>query len=356
VLRLRARRARREARRRHAQRDQEARPAAERGEALSSVLVTGAAGFIGSHVVERLVARGWSVTGLDNLDPYYAPAIKRRTLADLSRNPGFRFVEGDVRDEALVARLVAESGVDGVVHLAAKAGVRPSIQAPQEYASVNVVGTTTLLEAARRARTRAFVLASSSSVYGARRDAPFRETDAPAVAMSPYAATKQACEAMGRTYHALHGLDVTALRFFTAYGPRQRPDLAVHKFSNLLLAGDEIPFYGDGSTRRDYTYVEDIAEGVVRALESCPGTGYRVFNLGHSATVSLAELVASLEALWGRTARLARLPEQPGDVPLTCADLTIVRRDLGFAPSTSFGEGLAKFAAWRRALDDGPGA
>jgi UDP-glucuronate 4-epimerase len=235
------------------------------------------------------------------------------------------------------------------VHLAAKAGVRPSIDAPAAYADVNVHGTYVILEAARRAGCRTFVLASSSSVYGARNDPPFRETDPPAPAMSPYAATKQACELIGRTYHELHGLDVTALRFFTAYGPRQRPDLAVHKFTDLMLAGEAVPFYGDGSTRRDYTYVGDIADGVARALARCPGSGWRVCNLGNSATVSLAELVAALEELWQVKAKLRRMPEQPGDVPLTCADLTIARRDLGFAPTTGFREGLGKFAEWYRA-------
>jgi UDP-glucuronate 4-epimerase len=258
-------------------------------------------------------------------------------------------VEGDIRDASLVARLFEKDGVDSVVHLAAKAGVRPSIENPSVYADVNVTGTTVLLEAARRAKRGAFVLASSSSVYGARADAPFRETDPPAAAVSPYAATKQAAETMGRTFHLLHGLDVTALRFFNAYGPRQRPDMAVHKFSKLLLDGEEIPFYGDGSSRRDHTYVGDIADGVVRALDRCPGSGWRVYNLGNSATTTLAELVAMLEELWKKRARLRRLPDQPGDVPMTCADLTIVRREIGFEPTTGLREGLEKFAAWYRA-------
>jgi UDP-glucuronate 4-epimerase len=348
VLRLREGREAREARRGHAQRDEEARRARERGEALSRVLVTGAAGFIGSHVVERLAADGREVLGLDNFDPYYDPAVKRRNLEQLLRLPGFRFVEGDVRDAALVARLHASEGVDRVVHLAAKAGVRPSIEAPAVYADVNVTGTTVLLEAARRAKCRAFLLASSSSVYGARSDAPFKESDPPAPPLSPYAATKQAAETMGRTFHLLHGLDVTALRFFNAYGPRQRPDMAVHKFTKLLLAGEEIPVFGDGSSRRDHTYVEDIADGVARALERCPGSGWRVYNLGNSATTTLSELIALLEDLWKKKARLSRLPDQPGDVPLTCADLTIVRREIGFAPKTGLVDGLGKFAEWYR--------
>jgi UDP-glucuronate 4-epimerase len=348
VLRLREGRGTREAGRRHPQRDQEARRPQERGEALSRVLVTGAAGFIGSHVVARLAAAGREVVGLDNFDPYYDPAIKRRNLGELSTLPGFRFVEGDIRDAALVTRLIDENGVDGIVHLAAKAGVRPSIEHPALYADVNVGGTTILLDAARRAKCRAFVLASSSSVYGARADAPFRETDPPAPTLSPYAASKQAAETMARTFNLLHGLDVTALRFFNAYGPRQRPDMAVHKFSRLILAGEEIPFYGDGSSRRDHTYVADIADGVARALERCPGSGWRVYNLGNSATTTLAELVAMLEELWETKARLRRLPDQPGDLPMTCADLTIVRREIGFAPTTDLRAGLGKFAEWYR--------
>jgi UDP-glucuronate 4-epimerase len=310
------------------------------------VLLTGAAGFIGSHVAESLCAGGRRVVGLDSIDSYYDPAIKRRNLDDLAALPTFRFVQGDVRDRDLVTRVFREEGVEEVVHLAARAGVRPSIEDPVLYADVNVTGTTVLLEAARRAGARAFVLASSSSVYGARRDAPFRESDPPAVAISPYACSKQACELLGRTFAALHGLDVTALRFFNAYGPRQRPDMAIHKFSALMLAGRPIPFYGDGSMRRDHTYVADIVQGVVRALDRAPGRGWRVYNLGHSATVSLTDLVAALERTWGVTAALERLEASPGDVPLTCADLTLSGAELGYRPTTPLDAGLARFREW----------
>jgi len=255
-----------------------------------------------------------------------------------------------------VQRVFEEEAAAEVVHLAAKAGVRPSVAEPVLYADVNVTGTTVMLDTAQRAGCRTFVTASSSSVYGKRTDAPFRETDPPAAAQSPYAATKQACEAISRSFHELHGMDVTALRFFSAYGPRQRPDLAAHKFSKLLHAGQEIPFYGDGSTRRDYTYVGDIADGVVRALDRCPGSGWRVYNLGNSATVSLSELVAALERLWDVKAELKRLPDHPGGVPLTCADLTIVGREIGFAPTTSLDAGLAKFAGWYRRTVESPRA
>lgn len=313
-----------------------------------SVLVTGAAGFIGSHTVEALARTRARVVGLDSLDPYYDPAIKRRNLAELARVAGFRFVEGDIRDRDLVRKLFRDEGVTEVVHLAARAGVRPSIEDPGVYSDVNVTGTTVLLDEARRAHVRAFAMASSSSVYGARNDPPFRESDPPAVAISPYACSKQACELLGRTFAALHGLDVTALRFFNAYGPRQRPDMAIHKFSALMLAGRPIPFYGDGSMRRDHTYVADVVQGVVAALDRAPGRGYRCYNLGNSATVSLSDLVAALERTWGVTAVLDRLPTPPGDVPLTCADITLPAADLGYRPETDLARGLERFAEWYR--------
>lgn len=301
-------------------------------------------------MAERLLAAGRRVVVLDNFDPYYDPAVKRANLAAAARTPGFLFVEGDIRDRALVKRVFESESVADVVHLAAKAGVRASIEDPAGYCDVNITGTAVLLEAARANRCRAFVLASSSSVYGARTDAPFRESDPPAAAQSPYAASKQGAESLGRAFAALHGLDVTALRFFNAYGPRQRPDMAVHKFTNLLLSGAELPVYGDGSMRRDHTYVADIADGVVRALERCPGRGWRVYNLGNSVTVSLAELVAALEKLWAVNAKIRRLPEQAGDVPLTAADVTLARRELGYEPGTALAAGLEKFAEWRRGL------
>ncbi len=330
--------------------------AAAAGRRPERVLVTGAAGFIGSHVAERLLREGRVVVGLDDLDDYYDPAQKRSNLRELAPHAGFVFVEGDIRDADLAARLHAEHGLDSVIHLAARAGVRPSIAQPALYADVNVRGTTVLLEAARRAGVTTFVQASSSSVYGARNDPPFRESDPPATPISPYAATKQCVETLAACWHALFGMDVTSLRFFNAYGPRQRPDMAIHKFSKLMLAGRPLPYFGDGSMRRDHTYIDDIVDGVVRALDRCAGSGCRVYNLGNSATVSLADLVAALEETWGVRAVLDRMPDQPGDVPLTCAELAWSGSELGYRPTTDLRSGLARFRAWYEAFSAGDGA
>ncbi len=314
--------------------------------APQNILLTGAAGFIGSHAAERLLGEGRRVVGLDDLDPYYDPQIKRENVGLLSGSPNFSFVEGDIRDAELVSSLLAEHSIDAVIHLAARAGVRNSIASPALYVDVNVRGTAVLLEAARQREVTSFVQASSSSVYGARRDAPFRETDALGPARSPYASSKQCAESIGRCFAELHGMDVTSLRLFNAYGPRQRPDMAIHKFSARMLDGEALPFYGDGSMRRDHTFVADIVDGIVRAVDRCAGRGYRVYNLGNSETVSLSELVAALEALWGIEATLDRMPDQPGDVPLTCADVTLAGDELGYVPNTDLRAGLALFREW----------
>ena len=310
-------------------------------------LVTGGAGFIGSTLVDRLLANGGEVVALDNFDPFYPESAKRANLAAALSHPRFRLVEADIRDAAAVRQVVSEAHPDAVAHLAAKAGVRPSIEAPALYAEVNVLGTTHLLEAACQLRPLPrFVLASSSSVYGDRPDAPFRETDPVDDPISPYAATKTACELLGRTFHSVHGLPVTALRFFTAFGPRNRPDLAVAKFARLIDLGEPVPVFGDGTTRRDYTYVGDIVDGVVRALDRC--RGHHLYNLGHSSPVELRTMIATLADALGKPAILNHQPEQPGDVRQTYADITRARDELGYDPSTPFAEGIRRFVEWYR--------
>lgn len=307
------------------------------------VLVTGGAGFIGSHLCDRLVARGDAVTILDNFNDFYDPRIKRLNVEGLA---DARLVEGDIRDADLVSRTFSEGDFDAVVHLAAMAGVRPSLADPLLYEEVNVRGTLLLLEEIRRREGQRFVFASSSSVYGGNERVPFKETDDIPHPVSPYAATKRAGELLAYTYHHLYGIPTSCLRFFTVYGPRQRPEMAIHKFVRATLAGDPIPFFGDGSTRRDYTYVDDIVDGVVRAIDRCEG--YDIYNLGESETTSLQALVEMIGALCGREPVLERLPMQPGDVRVTCADISKARAGLGYAPSTPVARGLELFLEWYR--------
>lgn len=309
---------------------------------MARVLLTGGAGFIGSHVGEKLLARGDEVCVLDNFNDFYDPAIKRRNAALLAA-AGARVVTGDIRDRAQVAGLFAESP-DVLVHLAAMAGVRPSLQDPLHYEDVNVRGTMVLLEELRQRPSTRFVFASSSSVYGSNERIPFREDDEIHHPVSPYAATKRAGELIAYTYHHLYGIPTSCLRFFTVYGPRQRPEMAIAKFTRAVLAGRSIPFFGDGSTRRDYTYIDDIVAGVVAAVDRT--RGYAIYNLGESETTSLAELVALLGQACGREVRIDRQPMQPGDVLVTCADVSRARRELGYAPGTSVAQGLARYVEW----------
>lgn len=308
------------------------------------VLVTGGAGFIGSHCGERLLARGDEVTVLDNFNPFYDPARKRENAALLR---GARLVEGDIRDEPLVARLFAEGRFDAVLHLAAMAGVRPSLRDPLLYTDVNIRGTQILLRQLERRPEVRFVFASSSSVYGANERVPFREDEDIHRPISPYAATKRAGELLCYTHHHLYGTPVACLRFFTVYGPRQRPEMAIHSFVARCLARQPIPFFGDGSTRRDYTYIDDIVDGTLRALDRA--RGYAVYNLGESRTISLAELVAAIGRACGVEPVLERLPMQPGDVLVTYADVSKARAELGYEPRTELADGLARFVAWYRA-------
>lgn len=316
------------------------------------VLVTGAAGFIGSSVSEALVARGDEVVGLDDFNPYYDPAIKRGNVEEVKRAPGgerFRMIEADLRNPDAVDRVFGDPGTrpDVVCHLAAWAGVRPSIRDPVLYSDVNVTGTTRLLEKCRELGIRPFVFASSSSVYGARTKVPFHEDDRVDDPISPYAATKKAGELIGYTYQHLHGIRFVGLRFFTVYGPRQRPEMAIHAFARRILDGEPIRMFGDGSTSRDYTYIDDIVTGVVASIDRAATTdGYRIYNLGCGRTTRLGDLVQLIEEAVGKPANIERLPEQPGDVPTTFASVDRARVELGYAPTTPPAEGIPRFAGW----------
>jgi UDP-glucuronate 4-epimerase len=310
-------------------------------------LVTGGAGFIGSHVCERLLAEGHAVWSLDDLNDFYDPALKRANLDELRARGGrFTSVEADLTDARAVERLCREVRFDQIIHLAARAGVRPSLEHPALYQRVNVEGTVHLLESARRNGVKKITIASSSSVYGVNSKVPFSESDPIFSAISPYAASKLACEALGHVYHHVYGLDVVILRLFTVYGPRQRPDLAIHKFARLIDAGKPIPVFGDGSTARDYTYVSDTVDGVMACTRR--EFGFEVFNLGESRTVTLSRLIELLEAALGRKAIVDRLPQQPGDVPITFADISKARERLEYRPTIPIEEGIPRFVQWFR--------
>lgn len=309
------------------------------------ILITGAAGFIGSHLSERLLANGSTVIGVDNFDDFYDPKIKRRNIETCLKNKNFRLAEADIRDNAAVDKIVAD-GVDIIVHLAARAGVRPSIEKPLLYADVNINGTMVLLEATKKHNVSKFVFASSSSVYGNNKKVPFSESDNVDFPISPYAATKKACELLCHTYHHLYEIDLTCLRFFTVYGPRQRPDLAIHKFAKLIEQNKPIPIYGDGSMMRDFTYIDDIIDGTVAAINKC--SGFNIYNLGESRPISVNDLVAEIEKVLGKKAVKEYLPPQPGDVERTFADVTKAVNKLGYKPDTPIQLGLEKFVHWLR--------
>jgi len=320
------------------------------------VVVTGAAGFIGSHTCEALIARGHRVTGVDAFDDYlYPQAIKRRNAAALERalaGRPFALIEADICDQAAMTRICGAPDVDVVCHLAALAGVRPSIAQPHAYVRANLHGLTSILEAMRHGDRRRLVFASSSSVYGARANgdpaqiAAFREDDPCLQPASPYAATKRAGELLCSTYRDLFGIGVSALRFFTVYGPRQRPDMAIHKFVDGVARGRTITMFGDGTTRRDYTFVADIVSGVVAACERVEPGALAIYNLGNTRTIGLRELIERIEATVGRAAIIDHQPDQPGDVPITFADITRAQRDLGYAPATDLDAGLRAFWDW----------
>jgi len=317
------------------------------------IFVTGAAGFIGSHLAERLCGRGDDVIGLDNFDAFYARADKERNLAKLRSEPKFTFVEGDIRDADVLDRIFGERHPEVVVHLAALAGVRPSLADPVRYADVNVIGTQRVFDACRAHGVGRLVFGSSSSVYGRDSEPPFKESDPCLTPLSPYAATKRANELMLFTAHHLYAVDVTCLRFFTVFGPRQRPDLAIHKFAKLMAAAKPIELFGDGSTSRDYTYIDDIIDGVVAAIDQprAAGPGFRIYNLGGSRTTTLKQLVDLLSKALAMRPTIESLPEQPGDMKRTLADVTLAGKELGYAPKVSMQDGIQRFADWWRSLE-----
>jgi UDP-glucuronate 4-epimerase len=320
---------------------------------MTKVLVTGGAGFIGSHTTEALLARGDEVICLDNFNDYYDPARKRKNVAPFEGRPRYRLYEGDIRDGERLEALFAAERPDKVMHIAAMAGVRYSIQHPELYESVNVRGLLNTLQVTRRHTVSNFVFASSSSVYGADSPVPFRE-DAPCSRpVSPYAATKRAGELLCYTYHHLYGLRCTCLRFFTVYGPRGRPDMAPYLFTRWVFDGEPLKMFGDGTTYRDYTYIDDIVAGVVAALDA--DFGYEIVNLGNSQTVMLRDFIALVEELVGRKANVVQTPPQPGDVPRTYADVSKARRLLGYDPKTPFAEGMVRFVEWYRRDVQGEG-
>jgi UDP-glucuronate 4-epimerase len=315
------------------------------------VLLTGGAGFIGSHLSEALLRRGLQLSVVDNLDDFYSPAAKRANLEEVRKVGNFEFCELDLCDFDALRQAISKLRPDTIIHLAARAGVRPSIENPQLYERVNVAGTVNLLEAARHVSVKRFIFGSSSSVYGVTNRVPFVEDDPCLRPISPYAATKLAGEFFCHTYAHLYGLSTVCLRFFTVYGPRQRPDLAIRKFATLMEAGKPIPVFGDGSMGRDYTFVDDTVAGVLAAVEYqfLPGgTPFDIFNLGNSNPVSLNELIATLERVIGRTAIRDQRELQPGDVPITWANIEKSSRMLGYRPATSLAEGLEKFVRWLR--------
>ena len=316
------------------------------------VLVTGGAGFIGSHVCERLVERGDSVVIVDSFDPFYAPAVKLRNVQAVLAGPRARLIEADISDAAGLETAIGDDSFDAIIHLAARAGVRPSLERPLDYARTNVEGTLSLLELARSRGIRPFIFGSSSSVYGDSTPVPFIESEPASDPISPYAATKRAGELLCRSHSHLFGLTVICLRLFTVYGPRQRPDLAIHKFTRLMSEGRAIPFFGDGSTARDYTYVADIVEGIERALDwatAAPPGAFEIVNLGESQTTSLTQLVALISAALGIQPQLDIQPVQPGDVQRTFASVDKARSLFGYDPRTNMEEGIAKFVEWYRA-------
>lgn len=321
---------------------------------MKTIIVTGAAGFIGSHLTERLLGMGLHVAAIDNFNDFYSPQIKHNNINSIikkhSNSSCFELFEGDICDEEFIQKTFEKVKADAVIHLAAYAGVRPSIENPVLYAKANIDGLVNVLEASHINNIKSFVFASSSSVYGNNKKLPFSETDNVDNPISPYAATKKAGELICHTYNYLYNISFACLRFFTVYGARQRPDLAIHKFTKLIDEGIAIPFFGDGNTKRDYTYIFDIIDGVIKALEwtFINKNSYDIFNLGESNTISLKEMVSAIEKALDKKAILNKLPFQTGDVECTYADISKAKQILGYNPHTSFEEGLHEFIKWYR--------
>ncbi len=310
------------------------------------ILISGCAGFIGSHLAEKIIAENNTVIGLDNFDPFYSRSIKEGNIEQLMKSDRFQLVEGDIRDTSCVEAIFQGNDIDVIVHLAARAGVRPSIEDPAGYQDVNINGTVVLLEAARKFGVKKFIFASSSSVYGNNEKVPFAETDNVDFPISPYAATKKAGELLCYTYSHLFDINMTCLRFFTVYGPRQRPDLAISLFVKLIEANQPIPVFGDGSMRRDFTYIDDIISGVMAAIGRCQG--YEIYNLGESQPIRLDQLIGEIEKALGKKAVIDRKCEQPGDAKQTYADITKAKQQLGYNPKTEITAGLEEFVKWFR--------
>ena len=312
---------------------------------MARVLVTGCAGFIGSHLTDTLLGRGDTVVGVDNFDPFYSPRLKRAFLEGALGKGNFMLVEGDILDEPLMRRTFSDFRPEVVAHLAARAGVRDSIENPELYTRVNVEATALLLRLSVEFEVKKFVFASTSAVYGARDSIPFREDDPCETPASPYGATKRGAEVLCYTFHHLYKLPIVVLRFFTVYGPRQRPDMAVHKFTRQILRGQPVTMYGDGSSGRDYTYIDDIIEGVLAAIDRDLG-GFVVINLGTDRATRLRDLISVIEETLGMRAKIQQLPDQPGDVPITCASIERARRLLGYEPKVPLEEGVRRFVEW----------
>ncbi len=313
------------------------------------ILLTGCAGFIGSHTLDRLLADGHHVIGVDNFDPFYNRSLKAANIQAHADHPDFELLEADLADSETYQKLnflVGNDPIDAIIHLAAKAGVRPSIEDPVGYQRANVIATQNLLEFAKDNEIKQFVFASSSSVYGVNANVPWREDDHVLQPISPYASTKVSCELMGHVYSKLYGIRFLGLRFFTVYGPRQRPDLAINKFARLIEAGEAIPVFGDGSTRRDYTFIDDIIEGIIGSLHY-QNSNYELINLGNDQTVTLSQMIETIERVVGKKVIVDRQPEQPGDVPQTWADVSKAEKLLGYKPTTSFKDGVEQFIKWR---------